>query len=66
MFFTKALFIVLCCVHQSVQIGVVTQMTSASYKEIEVEEDSWMVASCNEAQTFLTNSTKGYDTNPHM
>ena len=42
MFFTKkALFLVLAYVQQSVQLGA--QMTSASYKKIKVEADSWQV-----------------------
>ena len=62
MLYPKALFVVLSYVHQSVQLGKVTQMTSASYKSIEVEENSWMEASLNETKTFLTDSQKGYDT----
>ena len=63
MLYPKALFVVLSYVHQSVQLGMVTQMTSASYKKIEVEENSWMEASWNETKTFLTDSQqKGYDT----
>ena len=62
MLYSKTLFVVLSYVHQSVQLGKVTQMTSASYKSIEVEENSWMEASLNETKTFLTDSQKGYDT----
>lgn len=62
MLYSKTLFVVLSYVHQSVQMGKVTQMTSASYKSIEVEENSWMEASLNETKTFLTDSQKGYDT----
>ena len=54
---------VLSYVHQSEQLGAVgkiTQMTSASYKKIEVDEASWMKASLNETNTFLTDSRKGY------
>ena len=59
----RALFMVLSYVHQSEQLGAVgkiTQMTSASYKKIEVDEASWMKASLNETNTFLTDSRKGY------
>ena len=41
-------------------VGKITQMTSASYKKIEVEEASWMLASRNEAKIFLTDDIKGY------
>ena len=59
----RALFMVLSYVHQSEQLGAVgkiTQMTSASYKKIEVDEASWMKASLNETKTLLTDSWKGY------
>ena len=62
MLLPKALMII-SYVHQSVQLGAVgkiTQMTSASYKKIEVDEASWMKASLNETNTFLTDSRKGY------
>ena len=62
MLFSETLLFILSYVHQSVQLGMVTQMTSASYKKIEVEENSWMEASWNETKTFLTDSQKGYDT----
>ena len=60
MLYPKALFVVLSYVHQSVQLGKITQMTSALYKRIEVDETSWMQASWNEAKIFHTNNTKGY------
>ena len=66
MLFLKTLLIVLCCVHHSVQlqagqeVGKITQMTSASYKKIEVEEESWMLASWNETNTFLADNIKWY------
>ena len=56
---TQTLFIVLCIVHSSVQLNNILQMTSASYKRIEVEEESWMQASGNESRTFLTDNIKG-------
>ena len=57
---SETLFFFLSYVHQSVQLGKITQMTSASYKSIEVDEDSWMQASWNESKIFHTDSTKGY------
>ena len=54
------LFVVLSNAHQSLQQGISTQMSSASYKKIEVENDSWMEASLNEAKIFLTDSRPGY------
>ena len=60
MFVTYTMFMVLSYVHQSVQSGRVTQITSALYKTIEVEKPSWMEASLNETHTFLTDSRKGY------
>ena len=59
--FPKLPFIVLSLVHlcASVQLGKATQMTSASYKKIEVEVDSWMLASLNETMTFLTYDARG-------
>ena len=66
MLFPKTLLIVLCCVHKSVQLQAVedvgenTPMTSASYKKIEVEEASWMLASWNETKTLLTDNITGY------
>ena len=64
MLFPMTLLILLCCVHQSVQlqavqdVGRITQMTSASYKKIEVEEESWMLASWNETNTYLADNIK--------
>ena len=60
MLYPKALFVVLSYVHQSVQLGKITQKTSASYKSVEVDEDSWMQASWNESTIYHTDSTKGY------
>ena len=59
--FTKLPFIVLSLVHlcAAVQLGKATQMTSASYKKIEVEVNSWMLASLNETMTFLTDDASG-------
>ena len=60
MLFSETLLFILSYVHQSVQLGKITQMTSALYKSVEVDEPSWMQASWNEANIFLTDSTKGY------
>ena len=60
MLLQMTLFVVLSKVHQSLQQGISTQMSSASYKKIEVEYDSWMEASLNEAKIFLTDSRPGY------
>ena len=60
MLLPMTLFVVLSKVHQSLQQGISTQMSSASYKKIEVEYDSWMEASLNEAKIFLTDSRPGY------
>ena len=61
MLFPKVPFYVLSLVHlcASVQLGKMTQMTSTSYKKIEVELDSWMLASLNETMTFLTDDANG-------
>ena len=66
MSFSNTLLVVLCCAHHSVQlqavedVGEITQMTSASYKKIEVEEASWMLASWNETNTYLADNIKWY------
>ena len=60
MLLSTTLLVVLFNVRQSLQQGIITQMSSASYKKIEVEYDSWMTASLNEANTFLPDSTQGY------
>ena len=60
MLLQMTLFVVLSKVHQSLQQGISTQMSSASYKKIEVEYDSWMEACLNEAKIFLTDSRPGY------
>ena len=60
MLLSTTLLVVLSNVRQSLQQGIITQMSSASYKKIEVEYDSWMTASLNEANIFLPDSTQGY------
>ena len=59
MLLPMTLFLVLSNVHQSVQQGI-TQMSSASYKKIEVDYDSWMEASLDETKTFFTYGREGY------
>ena len=54
MLLSMTLFVVLSKVHQSLQQGIITQMISASYKNIEVEYDSWIKASLYENKTLLT------------
>ena len=44
---------------QSLQLGIDTEMTSATYKKIEVEEKSWIEASQNETKTFSMDNMKG-------
>ena len=60
MLLPMTLFVVLSNAHQSLQQGISTQMSSASYKKIEVEYDSWMEASINETKIFVTDSRQGY------
>ena len=60
MLLPMTLFLVLSNVHQSLQQGIITQMSSASYKKIEVDYDSWMEASLDETKTFFTDGREGY------
>ena len=53
MLLSGTLFVVLSYVHQSLQQGITTQMRSASYKNIEVEYDSWIKASLYKNKTLL-------------
>ena len=54
MLLSMTLFVVLSKAHQSLQQGIIPQMISASYKNIEVEYDSWIKASLYENKTLLT------------
>ena len=60
MLLPMTLFVVLSNTQQSLQQGISTQMSSASYKNIEVEYDSWMEASLNETKIFSTDSRQEY------
>ena len=53
------LLVILSFVPQSLQLGIDTEMTSATYKKIEVEEKSWIEASQNETKTFSMDNMKG-------
>ena len=59
MLFPYTLLVILSFVPQSLQLGIDTEMTSATYKKIEVEEKSWMEASQNETKTFSMDNMKG-------
>ena len=59
MLFPYTLLVILSFVPQSLQLGIDTEMTSATYKKIEVEEKSWMEASLNETKTFSMDNMKG-------
>ena len=59
MLFPYPLLVILSFVPQSLQLGIDTEMTSATYKKIEVEEKSWMEASLNETKTFSMDNMKG-------
>ena len=61
MLLSKTLFFVLSNAHKSLQQGISTQMSSASYKKIEVDYDSWTEASLDEAKTFFTDNRRRYD-----
>ena len=60
MLLPTTLFLVLSTVHQSLQQDISTQISSASYKKIDVEYDSWMKASLNETKIFLIDSRQWY------
>ena len=60
MYLPMTLFVVLSNAHQSLQQGISTQMSSASYKKIEVEYDSWIEGSLNETKIFSTDSRQEY------
>ena len=59
MLFPYTLLVILSFVPQSLQLGIDTEMTSATYKKIEVEEKSWIEASLNETKTFSMDYMKG-------
>ena len=59
MLFPYTLLVILSFVPQSLQLGIDTEMTSATYKKIEVEEKSWLEASQNETKTFSMDNMKG-------
>ena len=59
MLFPYTLLVILSFVPQSLQLGIDTEMTSATYKKIEVEEKSWIEASLNETTTFSMDNMKG-------
>ena len=59
MLFPYTLLVILSFVPQSLQLGIDTEMTSATYKKIEVEEKSWIEASQNETKTFSMDNMKG-------
>ena len=60
MLLPTTLFLVLSKVHQSLQQDISTQISSASYKKIDVDYDSWMKASLNETKIFLIDSRQRY------
>ena len=59
MLFPDTLLVVLSFLPLSLQLGIESEMTSATYKEIEVEEKSWLEASQNETKTFSMDNMKG-------
>ena len=59
MLFPYTLLVILSFVPQSLQLGIDTEMTSATYKKIEVEEKSWREASQNETKTYSMDNMKG-------
>ena len=59
MLFPYTLLVILSFVPQSLQLGIDTEITSATYKKIEVEEKSWIEASQNETKTFSMDNMKG-------